>query len=60
MAKGLYRTANGWVHVDYGDHTIPVIKSKYKKSGYQPDYDKLPSAATYRAAEREKHRDFQD
>jgi hypothetical protein len=58
MPVGLFRSEDGWVQVDYGTGTnIPVVRSKYEANRYKPDFDKLPSEAEYRAAEKKKEDD---
>ena len=55
MPVGRFRGEGGWVQVDYGTGpTIPIPRSKYEAKGYKPDFDKLPSEAEYRAAEKKK------
>jgi hypothetical protein len=58
MPVGLFRSEDGWVQVVYGTGTnIPVVRSKYEANRYKPDFDKLPSEAEYRAAEKKKEDD---
>ena len=51
MARGLFRTSEGWVQVDYDGSTIPIKRSKYEENGYQPEFDKLPLEADFWAAQ---------
>jgi hypothetical protein len=58
MPAGLFRSEDGWAQVDYGTGTtIPIPRSRYEANGYKPDFDKLPSEAEYRAAEKKKEDD---
>ena len=58
MPVGMFRSEVGWVQVDYGTGTnIPVVRSKYEANRYKPDFDKLPSEAEYRAAEKKQEDD---
>jgi hypothetical protein len=41
MAVGMFRSAEGWVQVDYGTGNIPIPRSKYEEYKYKPDYDRL-------------------
>jgi hypothetical protein len=50
MAKGLFRTNDGEVQVDYDGVPIPIPRSKYEENRYQPAFDSLPSEADYLAA----------
>jgi hypothetical protein len=51
LARGLYRTSEGWVQVDYDGSTIPITRSKYEGNGYQPEFDQLPLEDDYWAAQ---------
>jgi hypothetical protein len=51
MAKGIFRTSNGWAQVDYGAHSAPIPRYQYEANEYQPPFDSLPFEADYRAAE---------
>ena len=53
MTRGMFRTIEGWVQVDYDGSTIPIRRSKYEANGYQPKLDKLPLEADYWAAQEE-------
>jgi hypothetical protein len=59
MLVGLFRSDGGWAQVvDYVTGTsIPVARSRYKASGYKPNFDKLPSEAEYWIAEDKKEDD---
>jgi hypothetical protein len=52
MLKGIFRTSNGWVQVDYGAHSAPIPRYQYEADGFQPPFDNLPFEADYRAAEK--------
>jgi hypothetical protein len=52
MLKGIFRTSNGWVQVDYGAHSAPIPRYQYEVNGFQPPFDNLPFEADYRAAEK--------
>ena len=52
MVKGIFRTSNGWVQVDYGAHSAPIPRYQYEVNGFQPPFDNLPFEADYRAAEK--------
>jgi hypothetical protein len=55
MPTGIFRSEDGWAQVDYGaGTTIPIPRSRYEANGYNPDFDKLPWEAEYRAAEDKK------
>jgi hypothetical protein len=46
MAKGLYRTSDGQVLVEYGKRRrVPIPSAQYKANGYKPPCDKLPPEA---------------
>jgi hypothetical protein len=51
MAKGIFRTPDGWAEVDYGAHTISITRVRYEQLGYQPPFDALPLEIDYRAAQ---------
>jgi hypothetical protein len=51
MEKGLFRTTDGEVQVDYDGVSIPIPREKYEENGYQPAFDNLPSEVDYLAAE---------
>ena len=43
MAKGLYRTSDGQVLVEYDKRRrVPIPSAQYKANGYKPPCDKLP------------------
>ena len=50
---GLFRTADGSAQVDYDGIDIPIPRSRYEANGYNPDFDKLPLEADFRAAQEE-------
>jgi hypothetical protein len=52
MAKGIFRTSNGWAQVGYGAHSAPIPRYQYEVNEYQPPFDSLPFEADYRAAEK--------
>jgi hypothetical protein len=52
MAKGIFRTSNGWAQVDYGAHSAPIPRYQYEANEYQPPFDSLPFEADYGAAEK--------
>jgi hypothetical protein len=52
MVKGIFRTSNGWVQVDYGAHSAPIPRYQYEVNEYQPPFDSLPFEADDRAAEK--------
>jgi hypothetical protein len=54
MATGLFRTSDGSVQVDYDGISIPIPRSKYNENGYKPDFNELPLAADYWAAQEEQ------
>jgi len=51
MAKGIFRTVDGLVQVDYGIHSAPMPRARYLEQGYQPPIETLPSEADYLAAQ---------
>jgi hypothetical protein len=51
MAKGIYRTVDGFVQVDYGTHSTPMPRKRYQDEGYQPPFETLPSEPDYLAAQ---------
>ena len=54
MARGIFRTDDDWVQVDYGKHTAPVPRDRYEQNGYEPPFEKLPTEDAYRAAQGRK------
>jgi hypothetical protein len=40
VARGMFRTSEGWVQVDYDGSTIPIPRSKYEEND-RPEFDKL-------------------
>ena len=57
MPVGLFRSKDGWVAIEETGTNIPVVRSKYEANRYKPDFDKLPSEAEYRAAEKKQEDD---
>lgn len=51
MEKGLFRTSDGEVQVDYDGISIPIPRAKYEENGYPPAFDNLSSEVDYLAAE---------
>ncbi len=51
MPTGLFRTIDQSVQVEYDKVSIPIPRSTYEKSGYKPDFVKLPLEEDYRAAQ---------
>jgi hypothetical protein len=51
MARGLFRTVDGLVQVDYGIHSAPMPRKRYEEQGYQPPFETLPSEADYFTAQ---------
>jgi hypothetical protein len=51
MEKGLFRTNDGEVQVDYDGVSIPIPRAKYEENGYQPAFDSLPTEVDYLAAQ---------
>jgi hypothetical protein len=51
MEKGLFRTNDGEVQVDYDGVSIPIPRTKYEENGYQPAVDSLPTEVDYLAAQ---------
>ena len=51
MAKGIYRTVDGFVQVDFGTHSTPMPRARYQEEGYQPAVETLPSEPDYLAAQ---------
>jgi hypothetical protein len=47
--RGLFRTP-GWAYVTDGTMTFDITESDYPRSGYKPDYERLPSKHDYDAA----------
>jgi len=52
MAKGIYRTVDGFVQVDFGNHSTSMPRKRYEDQGYQPPHETLPSEPDYFAAQR--------
>ena len=50
MARGIYRTIDGLVQVDYGIRSTSMYRSRYEELGYEPPFETLPSEADYLAA----------
>lgn len=48
--RGVYRTT-GWAYVTDGTTAFDILESDYRRNGYWPDYDSLPSKQDYDAAE---------
>jgi hypothetical protein len=53
MAKGLFRTSDGWAQAYHDSSTIPVARAKYEEHSYKPDFDSLPLEADFWAAQEE-------
>jgi hypothetical protein len=51
MAKGIYRTVDGFVQVDFGTHSTPMPRARYQEEGYNPPLETLPSEPDYLAAQ---------
>jgi hypothetical protein len=51
MARGIYRTVDGLVQVDYGVYSAPMFRARYEEQGYQPPFETLPAEADYVAAQ---------
>ena len=51
MAKGIYRTVDGFVQVDFGTHSTPMPRARYQDEGYNPPFEMLPSEPDYLAAQ---------
>jgi hypothetical protein len=51
MARGIYRTVDGLVQVDYGIRSVPMFRSRYEELGYPPPFETLPSEGDYLAAQ---------
>lgn len=51
MAKGIYRTVDGFVQVHFGTHSTPMPRARYQEEGYQPPFETLPSEPDYFAAQ---------
>ena len=50
MAKGLYRTSDGQVLVEYGKRRrVPIPSAQHKANGYNPPCDRLPLEAPRKA-----------
>jgi hypothetical protein len=52
MAKGIFRSTDGWAQVDYGNHSAPIPRNTYDENSYQPPFEKLPLEADYKAAQK--------
>jgi hypothetical protein len=57
MAKGIFRTADDWVQVDYGTNSAPIPRSKYEDKGYKPPFETLPLESEYYAAQKKTQDD---
>jgi hypothetical protein len=51
MARGIFRTVDGTVQVDYGLRFVAMPRSRYEEEGYQPLFEMLPSEADYLATQ---------
>jgi hypothetical protein len=51
MARGLFRTVDGLVQVDYRLYSAPMPRSRYEEEGNEPPFETLPSEADYLAAQ---------
>ena len=51
MPTGLFKTPDQSAQVEYDGVSIPIPRSTYEKSGYKPDFDKLPLDDEYKAAQ---------
>jgi hypothetical protein len=56
MAKGIYRTVDGLVRVDFGIHSTSMPRLRYEEAGHQPPFETRPSEPDYFAAQ-QKARD---
>jgi hypothetical protein len=53
MTQGLFRDAEGWVRVRYGDgREIDVPKARYVRWGWEPPFEALPLASDVGEARR--------
>jgi hypothetical protein len=57
QARGIYREKGGWgpqdsAHVTDGTLTMDVSEAKYRESGYQPPFEKLPWKPEYEASQK--------
>ena len=46
MAKGIFRTVDGLVMVEYGKRQGAISRALYKANGYRPVYEKLKQELT--------------
>jgi hypothetical protein len=51
MARGIFRTVDGLVQVNYGLRSVAMYRKRYEEEGYQPPFETLPSEADYVAAQ---------
>jgi hypothetical protein len=51
MAKGIYRTVDGFVQVDFGTHSTAMPRVRYQEEGYLPPFETLPSEPDYFSAQ---------
>jgi hypothetical protein len=51
MARGIFRTVDGLVQVDYGVYSAPMPRARYVEQGYQPPFETPPSETDYLAAQ---------
>jgi hypothetical protein len=51
MARGIFRTVDGFVQVDFGIHSAAMPRARYEEQGYQPPFETLPSEVDYLAAQ---------
>jgi hypothetical protein len=57
MARGIFRTVDGLVQVDFGIRSAPMYRVRYELEGYQPPFKTLPSEADYLAAQQKAQED---
>jgi hypothetical protein len=46
---GIYRTADDFVYVSYGETSLPIPKATYELRGHKPAHDLLPTDDEYLA-----------
>ena len=42
MAKGISRSGDGWVTVDFAISRFPITEDLYREKGYEPPLGQLP------------------
>jgi hypothetical protein len=57
MARGIFRTPDGRVQVDYGANSVSISRARYEGQGYEPPFDELPLEVFYRAAQKKPPKD---